>query len=64
MIQLKPFTLKLLYFIAGSPALLLLALLSKKDIEGNPESFLLFALFGGLLVGGILVQKRFGKPAS
>jgi len=58
MIQLKPFGLKLLYFLAGSPALILLALISKKDLEGKIENFLLFALLGGLLVGGIMVQKK------
>ena len=43
MIQLKPFGLKLLYFLAGSPALILLVLISKKDLEGKIENFLLFA---------------------
>ena len=57
-IHLKPFSLKLLYFLAGSPALVLLALISQKNLEGKPENFLLFALFGGLLVAGIMVQKK------
>ena len=58
MFQSKQFGLKLLYFLAGSPALILLALISKKNLEGNPENFLLFALLGGLLVGGVMVQKK------
>ena len=58
MIPLKPFGLKLLYFIAGSPALILLALISTKDLDKNPENFLLFALFGGLLMAGIMIQKK------
>lgn len=64
MVQAKLFGLKLLYFLAGAPVLVLLALISKKNLEGNPENFLLFALFGGLLVGGIVVQKKLWETGS
>jgi len=58
MIQLKPFTLKLLYFAVGSLPIILMAFISQQDVKQNPTNLLWFGLFGALLIASIMVQKK------
>ena len=58
MTQLKPFSLKLLYFAVGILPVIVMAIISQQDLESNQANFLWFGLFGALIIAAILVQRK------